>query len=206
VADDRAHPHDVQLADPDDVELGEVPRAAGGLGALWASAKHLRRDRTLVRGTRALLAMNQPEGFDCPGCAWPEPIAEHRSRFEFCENGAKAMAEETTTVRAAPELFAELSIDDLRLLSDFELGQLGRLTHPMALEGRHYRPVTWERAIAMLADELRAAGPAGSVLYTSGRTSNEAAFLYQLVGRLLGTNKPPSIRKQASSTSPRKPA
>jgi len=197
VADDRP-PHEAQLAE---VELGEVPRAAGGLGALWAAARHLGRDRTLVRGTRALLAMNQPEGFDCPGCAWPEPAAEDRSRFEFCENGAKAMAEETTGVRATPEVFAQLSIDELRLLGDFELGQLGRLTHPMALEGRHYRPVPWERAIAMLADELRAAGPAGTALYTSGRTSNEAAFLYQLVGRLHGTNNFPDCSNMCHESS-----
>ncbi len=197
VADDQP-PRDAPLAE---IQLGEVPRAAGGLGALWASARHLRRDRTLVRGTKALLAMNQPEGFDCPGCAWPEPASEHRSRFEFCENGAKAMAEETTSVRAAPEVFAQLSIDELRLLSDFELGQLGRLTHPMALEGRHYRPVTWERAIAMLAEDLRAAGPARSVLYTSGRTSNEAAFLYQLVGRLLGTNNFPDCSNMCHDSS-----
>jgi molybdopterin-dependent oxidoreductase alpha subunit len=198
VAEDRLPPHDAAL---DEIELGEVPRAAGGLGALWASARHLRRDRTLVRGTKALLAMNQPEGFDCPGCAWPEPPAGHRSRFEFCENGAKAMAEETTGVRATPEVFAALSVDELRLLSDFELGQLGRLTHPMALEGRHYRPISWERAIAMLAEELRAAGPAASVLYTSGRTSNEAAFLYQLVGRLFGTNNFPDSSNMCHDSS-----
>ena len=186
-----------------EIELREVPRAAGGLGALWASARHLRRDRTLVRGTRALLAMNQPEGFDCPGCAWPEPAAEHRNRFEFCENGAKAMAEETTTVHATPELFAQLSIDELRLLSDFELGQLGRLVHPLVLDddGRHYRPISWDRAIAMLADELRAAGPAASVLYTSGRTSNEAAFLYQLVGRMFGTNNFPDCANMCHDSS-----
>jgi molybdopterin-dependent oxidoreductase alpha subunit len=192
VADDRTPPREPADEPPiAEIELGEIPRAAGGLGALWAAARHLGRDRALVRGTKALLAMNQPEGFDCPGCAWPEPAAGGRSRFEFCENGAKAMAEETTGARATPELFAELSVDDLRLLTDFELGQLGRLTHPMALEGRHFRPIAWARAIAMLAEELRAAGPAGSVLYTSGRTSNEAAFLYQLVGRLLGTNNFP---------------
>jgi len=184
-----------------EIELGEPPRVAGGLGALWASVRHLGRDRTLVRGTKALLSMNQPEGFDCPGCAWPEPTAGHRSRFEFCENGAKAMAEETTGARATPELFASLSIDELRLLTDFELGQLGRLTHPMALEGRHYRPVSWERAIGELAEALRAAGPAGSVLYTSGRTSNEAAFLYQLVGRMLGTNNFPDCSNMCHESS-----
>lgn len=174
---------------------------AGGLGALATSARHLQRDGAVRRGTRALLAMNQPEGFDCPGCAWPEPAAEHRSRFEFCENGAKAMAEETTTVRATAELFAELSIDDLRLLSDFELGQLGRLVEPLVLVGRHYRPIPWDTAFALLADELRAAGPAGSVFYTSGRTSNEAAFLYQLVGRLFGTNNFPDCSNMCHDSS-----
>ncbi|MGN6105008.1 MAG: FdhF/YdeP family oxidoreductase [Kofleriaceae bacterium] len=182
-----------------DIELTETPRAAGGLGALWASARHLRRDGTLVRGTKALLAMNQPDGFDCPGCAWPEPA--HRSRFEFCENGAKAMAEETTSARATPELFAELSVDDLRLLSDFELGQLGRLTHPMVLEGRHYRPIAWDAAIDLLAEGLRAAGPSRSAFYTSGRTSNEAAFLYQLVGRMFGTNNFPDCANMCHDSS-----
>ena len=145
--------------------------------------------------------MNQPEGFDCPGCAWPEPTARHRSRFEFCENGAKAMAEETTTRRAEPALFEQFSIDTLRELSDFELGQLGRLTHPMVLDGRHYRPITWDAAIALLASELRAAGPHGTALYTSGRTSNEAAFLYQLVGRMFGTNNFPDCSNMCHESS-----
>src|SRR5882762_11732110 len=101
------------------------------MGALWASARHLSRDGALRRGTKALLSMNQPDGFDCPGCAWPEPSAKVRSKIEFCENGAKALAEEATTARATPDLFAAASIDELRELSDFELGQLGRLTHPM---------------------------------------------------------------------------
>ena len=153
------------------IDVSDVPRVAGGLGALWSSARHLYRDSGLVRGGKALLAMNQPEGFDCPGCAWPEPA--DRSRFEFCENGAKAVAEEATTARATPEIFAAASVDELRLLSDFGLGQLGRITHPMVLEGRHYRPITWDRAIDLLAAELCAVGPAASALYTSGRTSNE---------------------------------
>ncbi|MEO8702912.1 MAG: FdhF/YdeP family oxidoreductase [Kofleriaceae bacterium] len=193
--DDR---HDVPLAE---IELAEPPRVAGGLGALAASARHLQRDGALRRGTKALLAMNQPEGFDCPGCAWPEPASGERSRFEFCENGAKAMAEETTTVRASPEVFEQLSIDELRLLSDFELGQLGRLTHPLVLEGRHYRAITWDAAFALLAGELRTAGPDRSVFYTSGRTSNEAAFLYQLVGRMFGTNNFPDCSNMCHDSS-----
>jgi molybdopterin-dependent oxidoreductase alpha subunit len=183
-------PHRVPRAD---IHLTDLPHSAAGFGAIWATARHLVRDPGLVRGTRALLALNQPTGFDCPGCAWPEPTAKHRSRLEFCENGAKAVAEETTTARCDPDVFARLSLDELRLLSDFELGQLGRLTHPMIVEpgDTHYRPITWEAAIELLAAELRAAGPARSSFYTSGRTSNEAAFLYQLVGRMFGTNNFP---------------
>ena len=117
--------------------------------------------------------MNQPAGFDCPGCAWPEPAAAIRHRLEFCENGAKALAEEATTARATPEtLFARLTVDELRALSDFELGQLGRLTHPMVARSRRATtaPISWDAAFALVADELRAAGPAATAFYTSGRT------------------------------------
>ena len=187
--------------DAPDIDVRAVPEAAGGLAALAASMRHLQRDGALRRGSRALLAMNQADGFDCPGCAWPEPTATERSRFEFCENGAKAMAEETTTRRAGPELFEQFSIDTLRELSDFELGQLGRLTHPLVLHGRHYRAITWDDAIALLAEELRAAGPTGTALYTSGRTSNEAAFLYQLLGRMFGTNNFPDCSNMCHESS-----
>src|SRR5690349_13591184 len=131
--DRRAGADSVEPDRPDDtpeiaeVDVSAVPRVAGGLGALAATTRHLMRDGALRRGGKALLAMNQATGFDCPGCAWPEPAAKQRSKFEFCENGAKAMAEETTTVHASAEVFAALSIEELRLLSDFELGQLGRL-------------------------------------------------------------------------------
>jgi molybdopterin-dependent oxidoreductase alpha subunit len=166
---------------------------------LWATARHLSRDSGLIRGSKALLAMNQQDGFDCPGCAWPEPAT--RDRFEFCENGAKAIAEEATTARLTPEIFAELSVADLRLLSDFELGQLGRITQPLVLEDGYYRPIAWDAAIALWAEELRMAGPDRSVFYTSGRTSNEAAFLYQLVGRLLGTNNFPDCSNMCHDSS-----
>ena len=185
-----------------DVHLTDVPRVAGGLPALWSTLRHLRRDSGLARGGKALLAMNQVDGFDCPGCAWPEPKAGERARFEFCENGAKALAEEATTARATPELFAQLSIEDLRLLSDFELGQLGRITHPLVLgPDRRYHPIEWDAAIAMIADELLAAGPAASAFYTSGRTSNEAAFLYQLIGRMFGTNNFPDCSNMCHESS-----
>jgi molybdopterin-dependent oxidoreductase alpha subunit len=170
----------------------DVPRVAGGFSAIWASLRALQRNSGIVRGGRALLAMNQPEGFDCPGCAWPDPPGTRRERIEFCENGAKALADEATTARASPELFASVSIDELRELSDYELNLSGRLTHPLLLDDtRRYRPISWERAIGLAAAQLRAAGPGASAFYTSGRTSNEAAFLYQLLGRLFGTNNFP---------------
>ena len=185
-----------------DIHLTDVPRSAGGVGALISTTKIVSRDSGLLRGARALLRVNQKDGFDCPGCAWPEP-GQHRSHLEFCENGAKAVAEETTTARATPELFAELSIAQLRTYSDFELGQLGRITHPMLLESgdTHYRAITWTDAFAILAEELHAAGPARTSFYTSGRTSNEAAYLYQLVARMFGTNNLPDCSNMCHESS-----
>ena len=192
-------PPDVPRAD---VRLTGLPKAAGGLGALWATLKHLRRDSGIARGGKALLSMNQVGGFDCPGCAWPEPIAGERARFEFCENGAKALAEEATTARATPEVFEGATIEQLRELSDFELGQLGRITQPVVLgPDRKYHAIEWDEAIRMIADELRAAGPEQSAFYTSGRTSNEAAFLYQLVGRMFGTNNFPDCSNMCHESS-----
>jgi molybdopterin-dependent oxidoreductase alpha subunit len=184
-----------------DVHLTDLPRSAGGAGAIRATIDHLRR-AGLVRGAKALLHMNQPAGFDCPGCAWPEPAAATRHALEFCENGAKALAEEATTARATPELFAEVTVDELRALSDFELGQLGRLTHPMVLDHtRRYRAIAWDAAFKLIGDEMRAAGPAATALYTSGRCSNEAAFLYQLVGRMFGTNNFPDCSNMCHESS-----
>jgi molybdopterin-dependent oxidoreductase alpha subunit len=185
-----------------DVHLTDVPSAAGGLGALWSTLVHLRRDSGIVRGGRALLAMNQADGFDCPGCAWPEPPASERARFEFCENGAKALAEEATTARCTPELLGRATVDELRQLSDFELGQLGRLTEPVVLgEDYRYHAIGWDDAIRICAAELRRAGPAASAFYTSGRTSNEAAFLYQLLGRMFGTNNFPDCSNMCHESS-----
>jgi len=183
----------------DELLLSAPPHVAGGLGALWSTTKFVEAGPGLVRGARALRVMNQRGGFDCPGCAWPEP--DVRDRFEFCENGAKALAEEATIARLTPEIFEELSIDELRLLSEHELGKLGRITQPMVRDGGRFRPITWDAAIALVADELRAAGPERSVFYTSGRTSNEAAFLYQLVGRLLGTNHFPDCSNMCHESS-----
>ena len=192
---------DESLPEIANVDHTALPTAAGGLGAIWSSTKHLERDSGLLRGGRALLSMNQPNGFDCPGCAWPEPSAKKRPHIEFCENGAKALAEEATSQRATPEVFATLTIADMRLLTDFELGQLGRITQPLVREGEHYVPIAWDEAFALIAEELHRVGPAGTAFYTSGRTSNEAAFLYQLVGRMFGTNNFPDCSNMCHESS-----
>jgi len=146
------------------------------------------------RTLRTLSAINQPEGFDCPGCAWPEAAPAERHRIEFCENGAKAVAEEAMSERADPAFFAAHSLIDLEGRSDHWLGEAGRLTSPMIKRsgGTHYEPVAWDAAFAVIARHLLALDtPDAAVFYTSGRTSNEAAFLYQLLVRSLGTNNLP---------------
>ena len=165
---------------------------AGGWGALKALSEHLIEQRVPLKGAATLGRMNQPEGFDCPGCAWPDP--KHTSSFEFCENGAKAVAWEATAKRCTPEFFAAHSVSELSGWSDYELEMAGRLTHPMAYDALsdHYVPVSWEEAFATLAGHLKALpDPNEAAFYTSGRTSNEAAFLYQLFVREYGTNNFP---------------
>jgi anaerobic selenocysteine-containing dehydrogenase len=163
-----------------------------GLPAVGHTVRVAQRQMGVRRTVQTLLRVNQPNGFDCPGCAWPEPDRPHTA--EFCENGAKAVAEEATVRRVTPEFFAEHPVATLATRSGYWLGQQGRLTQPMYLAegGTHYEPVGRERAFGLIAAELRALdSPDEAVFYTSGRTSNEAAFLYQLFGRLLGTNNFP---------------
>jgi molybdopterin-dependent oxidoreductase alpha subunit len=165
---------------------------AGGWGALHATAKALREESATLKGGRSLLSMNQPDGFDCPGCAWPDP--KHTSSFEFCENGAKAVAWETTKKRVTRDFFATWTVSELERQSDHWLEDQGRLTEPMRYDPAtdKYLPTSWDQAFALIGRELRAlADPNEAEFYTSGRTSNEAAFLYQLFARLYGTNNFP---------------
>ncbi|MFG1464146.1 FdhF/YdeP family oxidoreductase [Xanthobacter sp. DSM 24535] len=165
---------------------------AGGWGALKALGAHLIEQDIAVKGATTLLRMNQPQGFDCPGCAWPDP--KHTSSFEFCENGGKAVAWEATAKRCTPDFFADHTVSELASWGDYELEMTGRLTHPMAYDAAsdRYRPVSWEEAFATIGRHLRALpDPNMAEFYTSGRTSNEAAFLYQLFVREYGTNNFP---------------
>ena len=177
---------------PDTPKFQPNDAAAGGWGALHATAKALREQSALLKGGRSLLSMNQPDGFDCPGCAWPDP--KHTSSFEFCENGAKAVAWETTEKRVTRDFFATWTVSELEKQSDYWLEDQGRLTEPMRYDQAtdRYVPVSWDDAFALIARELRSlTDPNEAEFYTSGRTSNEAAFLYQLFARLCGTNNMP---------------
>ena len=164
---------------------------AGGWGALKATAIAVRTQMDAFDAPATLLRTNQPDGFDCPGCAWPDK--EHKSTFQFCENGAKAVTWEATTKRVTPEFFAEHTVSTLWAKSDFELEGYGRLTHPMKYDPQSdtFRPVEWNEAFTRIGEVLRSLAPNQVEFYTSGRASNEAAFLYQLFARELGTNNFP---------------
>ena len=180
------------MSKDDVVGVDDYDGAAAGWGALKAVADAVRGQKAIVKETHGLLTMNQPHGFDCPGCAWPDP--KHTSPFEFCENGAKAVSWEATAKRTTPEFFAAHTVSQLWKWSDFDLENEGRLTHPMAYDraSDRYLPISWDEALKRIGAALRALPhPDMAEFYTSGRASNEAAFLYQLFAREFGTNNFP---------------
>ncbi|MEU3272070.1 FdhF/YdeP family oxidoreductase [Saccharomonospora sp. NPDC006951] len=189
------------------LEIGEPKQWAAGIPGVTVSLHRAWEQMGAGRTVRTLRLLNQRSGFDCPGCAWPEPReadGEHRKLAEFCENGAKAVAEEATKRRAGAEFFAAHSVEELAGKSDYWLGQQGRLTEPMVLrEGAtHYTPISWDEAFSLVAGELRSlASPGEAVFYTSGRTSNEAAFVYQLLARSFGTNNLPDCSNMCHESS-----
>src|ERR1051325_1928414 len=184
------------------IELERVGTVAGGIPAIISTAKHAWREMGAVRSLKTLAQLNQKDGFDCPGCAWPDPA--ERATTEFCENGAKHVADEATLKLLTPEFFERWSVSELSQKSDYWLGQQGRLTHPMLLARArdHYEPVSWDKAFELIARELNALqSPDEALFYTSGRTSNEAAFLYQLFARQFGTNNLPDCSNMCHESS-----
>jgi molybdopterin-dependent oxidoreductase alpha subunit len=182
---------------------GERDRTAAGFTSIWETVHRGARHMGVKRSLRTLLKLNQKDGYDCPSCAWPDPDGE-RKTAEFCENGAKAVASEAMTARADPDFFARHAIADLVLESDLWLDQQGRLTHPMLRRrgGTHYEPIAWAEAFALIGRELNAlASPDQASFYTSGRASNEAAFLYGLFARQLGTNNLPDCSNMCHESS-----
>ena len=187
-----------------DVRVTPPRQAAAGVGGVVAGLVAGQRQMGVRRTALTLLRVNQADGFDCPGCAWPEPEAGRRSHFEFCENGAKAVAEEATLRRVDAAFFAAHPVSDLATRSDHWLGQQGRLVEPMLrTEGEdHYRPVSWDAAFALIARRLRELdSPDRAIFYTSGRTSNEAAFCWQLLARAYGTNNLPDCSNMCHESS-----
>ncbi|PKF60824.1 CbbBc protein [Psychromonas sp. psych-6C06] len=176
--------------------------SAGGWGALLSTTKHLVKSENVTRNIRNLLKTNQDKGFDCPGCAWGE--TEEKSRFRFCENGAKAVNWEATSRRVTPEFFQQHPVSWLKEQSDYYLEYQGRLSHPMQYDPETdcYQAVTWEQAFDLIAEHLNALdNPNQAEFYTSGRASNEAAFLYQLFVRKFGSNNFPDCSNMCHEAS-----
>lgn len=182
----------------------ETPKLAVGWPGIFASVQHVFGTMPVARGLKSLLNLNQKGGIDCPSCAWPDPDGHRSAIGEFCENGAKAIADEATTLKVGPSFFQRYSVEEMAEKSDFWLGKQGRLTAPMVLkEGeKNYEQISWEKAFEMVAKELNdLKSPNEAIFYTSGRSSNEAAFLYQLFVRAFGTNNLPDCSNMCHESS-----
>jgi molybdopterin-dependent oxidoreductase alpha subunit len=186
------------------LKAGRPETSAVGITGITESARYALAEMGPGRSLQTLLRVNHADGFDCPSCAWPDPDPGHRKHAEFCENGAKAVAWEATRRRVDAGFFAAHSIAELREQSDHWLEGAGRLTAPMYLApgATHYAPVTWNDALGLVAGRLRAMPePNRAVFYTSGRASNEAAFVYQLLARRIGTNNLPDCSNMCHESS-----
>ena len=187
----------------DDLKVTDPKRAAAGPKAVLVSMERGFAEAGVSRTLRSMLRVNQHGGFDCPGCAWPESITGARKPAEFCENGAKAIAEEASARTVTPEWWAEHPISVLREKTEYWLGSQGRITTPMIIrEGEtHYTPISWSDAFSTIAQHVNATTPERCVFYTSGRTANETAFMYQLLARSLGTNNLPDCSNMCHESS-----
>ncbi|HEY0246521.1 MAG TPA: molybdopterin-dependent oxidoreductase, partial [Mucilaginibacter sp.] len=177
-----------------DLKVTEPKKWAAGIPAVIAAMNDVLAEAGPVRGMNGLFHMNKKGGFDCSSCAWPDPDDDRSPIAEYCENGAKAFAEEATTKKLTDEFFAKNSVADLAKLNDYEIGKKGRIAQPVYLPkgGTHYQPISWDNVFKKIAEHLNGlASPDEAAFYTSGRTSNEASFTYQLFVREFGTNNMP---------------
>ena len=187
-----------------DISLSKPKKYAAGVPAIISSLKFIKEEVGISKGIKLLNRMNQLGGFDCPGCAWPDPDDKRALLSEYCENGAKAISEEYAKAKADPDFFSTHTVSDLLEWSDLDLGKSGRLTHPMVFNSRtdKYEKISWNDAFLLIAKELNSLKtPNEAIFYTSGRTSNEAAFLYQLMVRRFGTNNLPDCSNMCHESS-----
>jgi molybdopterin-dependent oxidoreductase alpha subunit len=197
---------EVQAETPEEftgLQVEKFDDTASGFGAVSSTIKQSVGKMGLIKATKGLLNINQFDGFDCQSCAWAD-YTDHRKIGEFCENGAKALADEATKTLLTSDFFAENGVVELSKRSDYWLNSQGRITAPMFLaeNATHYQPVTWENAFKIIADELNSlASPDEAIFYTSGRTSNEAAYLYQVFVRMFGTNNLPDCSNMCHESS-----
>ncbi|WP_022873621.1 FdhF/YdeP family oxidoreductase [Nesterenkonia alba] len=205
MADVRGRRARFQDIDEDKLKVTENKDYAAGIPAVWTSMKRsfFHSGLRINRSISNMYRINQDKGVDCPGCAWPESTTGDRKRIEFCENGVKALAEEHTMRVCTPEWWAEHPISELEKKTEYWLGQSGRITHPMIIrEGEdHYKPIAWQEAFDIIAEHVNATDPDRCVFYTSGRTPNETAFMYQLMARSLGTNNLPDCSNMCHESS-----
>ena len=196
-------PAPTQDINEDDLLVGKPKRSAAGVEAVKVSLERGFAEAGVTRTIRSMLRINQRGGFDCPGCAWPESITGARKPAEFCENGAKAIAEEATARTVTPAWWAKHPIGVLREKTEYWLGSQGRITEPMAIRAgeTHYTPITWAEAFRTIGEHVNATTPDKCVFYTSGRTANETAFMYQLLARSLGTNNLPDCSNMCHESS-----
>ncbi|WP_108803993.1 FdhF/YdeP family oxidoreductase [Aquimarina sp. Aq107] len=183
--------------------LKEPSTYAAGTKAVTVALKHAFKEMGVVKSLTGLAQMNQKEGFDCPGCAWPDP--EKPSKVgEYCENGAKALAEEATNKKVDADFFSKYSVEEVSQWTDYEIGKSGRITEPMVLypDSIYYQPISWDKAFNLIAEQLhKLNNPNEAIFYTSGRSSNEAAFLYGLFIRAFGTNNMPDCSNMCHESS-----
>ncbi len=203
---DPQQKRNVHILPPEDLTgliSAEPSTKAAGIPGLTHAIRHLSEEMGLWKGLKLMAKVNQIDGIDCPGCAWPDP--KHRSALgEYCENGAKAIAEEATDKHCGEEFFKSHSVEEMSSWSDFKIGKSGRVIHPMYLEegSSYYRKISWDEAFGIVSSKLKSlSSPDEAVFYTSGRTSNEAAFAYQLMVRMYGTNNMPDCSNMCHESS-----